>query len=82
MAVEAHYRFAQGLVEDGEYEKAIAAFKEMINYKDSTACCKEAEYLYAKQLIEEEKYEEALANLDELGEYEDSATLEKEAKYG
>ena len=54
----------------------------MINYKDSTACCKEAEYLYAKQLIEEEKYEEALANLDELGEYEDSATLEKEAKYG
>ncbi|MBQ9415835.1 MAG: toll/interleukin-1 receptor domain-containing protein [Clostridia bacterium] len=78
------YNAAVKLYNEGEYEKAVAAFEAMNGYKDSatqiTKCetaIKDAKYNSAMSMIDEGKYVEAYEALIDLN-YKDSAAKAKE----
>ena len=83
-----NYNNAVELMESGNYEEAIAAFKELDGYKDSaekiqecSAAILEAAYNNAIALMGEGKYEEAIAAFEALNEYKDSADKITECSY-
>ena len=62
------YNSAVKMMNNGEYEEAIAAFEELDGYKESENQIKECNYLYASALLDAKKYDEAYAILNELGD--------------
>ena len=73
------YNAAVALMNEGNYEEAIYAFKALDGYKDSAeqiSICensiKDAAYDFAVNLMGEGKYEEAIAALEALDGYKDS----------
>lgn len=90
------YSDAVALMEQGEYEQAIAGFQSLGDYKDSTEQIKEAEHALALEaeaaerastyneallFLSENKYEEACSAFDALGDYKDSQERLKESRY-
>lgn len=71
------YNSAVKMMNNGEYEDAIAAFEELDGYKESKAQIKECNYLNAKDLLDAKKYGEAYAILNDL----DESDLIKESIY-
>jgi tetratricopeptide (TPR) repeat protein len=80
----AKYNSAVALMENGEYEAAIEAFKAMEGYKDSDDMIVEAEnrsvYATALDYMESGKYEEAIEQFESLGEYSDAQEKSKECQ--
>ena len=67
------YNAAAALMNDGQYEEAISAFRAMDGYKDSTEQITECRYLHAIALIDEGKIVEAYESLLAMNGYKDSA---------
>jgi tetratricopeptide (TPR) repeat protein len=63
---------AVALMNNGNYEEAIAAFDALNGYKDSTDQITECNYLKAVALMNNGNYEEAIVVFDALNEYKDS----------
>ena len=82
------YNGAVTLMESGQYEEAIAAFKALDEYKDAAEqimACENAimdgKYNDAVVLMESGQYEEAIAAFKALDEYKDSLDMVIECKY-
>lgn len=82
------YNDACSLMEQGQYEDAIALFNDLAGYKDSAeqiiACengILENKYNAGLALLKDGKYEEAYAAFEALGEYSDSVEQCKESRY-
>lgn len=84
-ALEAIYQEAKELYNQGQYEKAIEKFEEIIEYKDCRdmiAICETAitntalenSYVSAKALYSQKKYSEAYQMFYEIKDYKDSQT--------
>ena len=78
---EKAYKEATKLIESGEYQDAVKAFKQLGEYKDSQEMVKKASYLYAWSLLENGEYDSAIFEFGQLGDYEDSATMLLESYY-
>ena len=83
-----NYNSAVALMESGEYEEAILAFKAMDGYKDSAnqielcnTAIKDEAYAQALSLYNAEEYEKAIAAFEALGDYKDSAEMITETHY-
>jgi tetratricopeptide (TPR) repeat protein len=76
-----HYESARALMDDGDYEDAIAAFSSMGEYKDSpemaVECQKTIDYDDALALMEAGKYEQSRDAFTALGNYHDAADQAK-----
>lgn len=79
------YKDAEQLLNNGQYEEAIAAFQALGDYKDSSERIEEAKeainvhaYVEAEQLLLSGEYDAAIAAFQALGNYKDS--LEKIAE--
>ena len=78
------YQAAHGLLDNGSYAEAKAAFSGMGNYRDAQALMLECDYQAAKAGLnagDEEALTQAEAGFAALGDYEDSAQLQKQAAY-
>lgn len=62
-----NYKQAVALMENGKYDEATAAFKELGDYKDSPEMIK---YINGEKLFEKGKYDKAEAIFKELGQEE------------
>ena len=67
------YKAAEGLLEDGKYDEANAAFLELHNYSDSPTKAQECLYQKAESLKTAGSYDDAIAIYSGLAEYKDSA---------
>ena len=71
------YNTAISLMNEGNYEEAIATFDSLGDYKDSTElldnCRTEKAYEDAVNLMNDGKYDEAITSFDALGDFKDSA---------
>ena len=83
-----NYNSAVALMESGEYEEAILAFKAMDGYKDSAeqiklcnTAIKDEAYAQALSLYNAGEYEKAIAAFEALGDYKDSAEMITETHY-
>lgn len=75
------YNAALALVEAGQYDKAVAAFTELGNFKDSAEQISETRYAEALTLVESGNYDGAIAIFTMLGDYKDSAEQISETRY-
>lgn len=75
------YDNAVKMIENGDYDNAIARFEQLGSYKDSPKMIKEATYQKAKKLVSKNEFDEALELFKELDGYEESETLIKETYY-
>ena len=66
------YNSAVSLMQKGEYEEAIAAFKAIDGYKDSEDQIKNVKYNSAVSLMQKGEYEEAIAAFEAMDGYKDS----------
>src|SRR4051812_36812245 len=69
------YREASSFLQNGEYEKAIDAFIELEDYKNSSEMVSKSRYKYAKHLMDQKDYANAVLIFTELAAYEDSQKL-------
>lgn len=69
------YHVAINLMEQQDYEAAMAAFEEIDGYKDSNKQIEECKYNSAISLMEQGDYESALKIFKELNGYKDSDEL-------
>lgn len=76
-----NYDAAALLLENGQYDDAVAAFAELEGYSDSEVRITESKYRKGVFLLEDGKYDEAIALFEEVAEYEDAAEQITEAKY-
>ena len=67
------YQKAVKLMENGDYDKAMIAFRELGDYEDSVQMIKQCRYMQAVALMESGDYRGAYSEFDALGDYEDSA---------
>ena len=77
----AKYAQAEKALEAANYDKAIAVFTQLGEYKDADVRIQEATYGKADALLDAGSYEEATALFSSLGQYEDSKTRVKECSY-
>ena len=80
----ARYQAARGLLENGSYAEAKAAFSSMGEYRDAQARVLECDYQAAAAHLDagdEESLAQAEAAFAALGDYGDSAQLQKQAAY-
>ncbi|MEM5770385.1 MAG: hypothetical protein AAGU32_19175, partial [Bacillota bacterium] len=80
-----HYEAARSLMDDGEYEEAIAAFSRMGEYKDSpemaVECQNTLDYNAAKALMKGNQFEQARDALTALGSFGDAQALAEECQH-
>ena len=83
------YNAAVTLMENGDYDEAIEAFKALGDYKDSTQKIEECNskklednYSAAITLMENGDYDKAIKAFEALGNYKDSAEKIEECKNG
>ncbi|MBR4462792.1 MAG: TIR domain-containing protein [Erysipelotrichaceae bacterium] len=76
------YNQAHMYVENGEYEQAVAIYKELGEYRDCQELYKDAFYKQGQDALQKENYETAIAVFTELGTYEASGENLKQAIYG
>lgn len=76
-----NYKKAVKLMENGNYDKAIVAFRELGEYEDSVQRIKECRYLQAMDLMKTGAYKDAADIFDSLGGYEDSAVQMEACSY-
>lgn len=76
-----NYDAAALLLENGQYDDAVAAFAELEGYSDSETRITESKYRKGVFLLEDSKYDEAILQLEEVADYEDAAEQITEAKY-
>lgn len=69
------YQDALGMIQSGNYEKAIEILIDLDDYQDAPQQLIEAEYLYANQLYESGLYTRAKEIYNQIGEYKDSQDL-------
>ena len=69
---EHKYDEANELLKDDEYQKAIDAFSEIVDYKNSEEMIKECKYQIAIDCVEKEDYFEAIKKLEEIRAYKSS----------
>ena len=67
--------------EDGNYDKAINAFNEILNIEDSQELSQEAHYKKAAILVSDNQFDEAIGIYQALGSYKDSEELDKQTRY-
>lgn len=73
------YNQANDLLKSGDYQEAMALFKELNSYKDSNELFKKSNYKYAIDLYKNKDYDEAFEIFYELKDYKDSKKyLQKE----
>lgn len=82
------YDSAKELMVEGQYDEAIAAFTEIVDYRDSAeqinACetvILDGKYDSAKEMMVEGQYDEAIAAFAEIMNYRDSAKQINACKY-
>lgn len=75
------YKEANAYAESANYDEAIRAYTEVIDFKDSESKIVECNYLKAKTLLESGELDAAKEIFDSISTYEDSATLSKECVY-
>ena len=70
------YRGAVSMMEQGNYQEAIARLEALRNYKDSRSLAEEAKiavrYSDAISLMQSGNFDEAIMTFDDLGDYKDS----------
>ena len=76
------YNAAAALMNDGQYEEAILAFRAMDGYKDSTEQITECQYLDAVRKMNNGEYENAIAEFKLIGSYKDSTDLITQCETG
>ena len=76
-----NYNAAVALMEEGNYQEAIAAFEAMDGYKDSNELISECHYRHAMELQQAASYSEAVEIFEALGDYKDSADQAKQCWY-
>ena len=81
LAPSKNYDKACSLMEEGEYDNAIALFEDLGDYKDSGDKITESKYQKACQSLEDEEYQTAETMFKELGDYRDSEDKAVESKY-
>ena len=74
------YRDANALLEQGEYDAAETAFKNLGDYRDAPDMAREAQYQKAESLVAVQKYEEAIELWKRLGDYSDCDKRIEEAE--
>ena len=67
-----NYKQAEKLLASGQYQEAIAAFKNLGEYKDSPERVLDTSYKQAENLLASGQYEEAIGAFARLGKYKDS----------
>lgn len=70
---EAIYNQGITLMENGSYDDAIATFKKLKSYKDSSYRVTQSNYKKAISLIESGSYSDAIPILEKLGDFEDAS---------
>ena len=79
------YHKAEVLLENQQYDDAIAAFRAYKGKKRTYPKIQEAKYLKAKSLVEKKDYNASYALFEELGDYEDTpaqlTNLKKQHSY-
>lgn len=79
------YHKAEVLLENQQYDDAIAAFRAYKGKKRTYPKIQEAKYLKAKSLVDKKDYNAAYALFEELGDYEDAqaqlTNLKKQHSY-
>ena len=86
------YANAEELLENGDYDGAIAAFKKLGDYQDAASRAKDAEvqkqetenaqaYASAEALLNAREYDSAAKAFDMLGDYKDAAARALECYY-
>ena len=78
---KSHYDEAAAMLENGQYDDAVAAFAALEDFGDSADRITEAKYRKALALMEEEKFEEAIAAFEIVIDYEDAEDRIIEANY-
>ena len=81
LAPSKNYDKACSLMEEGEYDNAIALFEDLGDYKDCGDKITESKYQKACQSLEDEEYQTAETMFKELGDYRDSEDKAVESKY-
>ena len=66
------YNSAVKMMNNGEYEDAIAAFEELDGYKESENQIKECNYLHATDFLNKKDYTNALIYFNKCGDYKDT----------
>ena len=74
------YNSAVKMMNNGEYEDAIAAFEELDGYKESENQIKECNYLYATDFLNKKDYTNALIYFNKCGDYKDTNNQVKKTK--
>ena len=75
------YEAAVEMLQNGQYDEAIAIFAELGEYEDAVTRGKEAQYQKGKKLFTDKNYDGAIAAYQAAGDYSDAATKVKEAQY-
>ena len=75
------YNAAVEMVQNGQYDEAIAAFKAAGDYSDAATKVKELQYQKGESLLAADDYDGAIAAYQAAGDYSDAATKAKEAQY-
>ena len=74
------YNSAVEMMNNGNYEEAIAAFEELDGYKESENQIKECNYLYATDFLNKKDYTNALIYFNKCGDYKDTNNRVKKTK--
>ena len=75
------YEAATTMVQNGEYDEAIAVFEALGEYKDAPMQAKKTQYVKGESLMAKDDYDAATAAYQAAGDYNDAATKAKEAQY-
>ncbi len=75
------YTDAVSMMEEGEYQKAMAVFDELDDFMYSEQMYCECQYRGAIELLESEKYTDAITAFENLKEYKNSSQMLCECKY-
>lgn len=84
LSLEAKYRMAAKLADEGSYEKAVSLYEKIIDYKDSASLISDTKFREACYIINQgEDFEAALKILNKLNEegYPEEEEKRKELNY-
>ena len=77
----AYYARGLALVEDADYDAALAIFEKLGDYEDCAEQIQRVHYLKAEALYDEADYAGALDEFEAAGDYEDAASRITETTY-
>lgn len=75
------YKKAEKLLNEKQYDNAIAIYERLGSYKKSKSQKNECFYRKASSLLSNKNYKSAIEIFKSLAEYKDSRVIEKEARY-